>query len=138
MGHPDFRETPEDGAMNRWPTGFTWPEQSAGSGFDLLQDGALLGVGGFFGAAWRFLLSGWINANAREFPYGTLAVNLIGSLAIAFLSEALADRVLAAGAGRLLVTGASSAHAPPFRRSATNRSSCGTKAAGRPCSPTSA
>ena len=50
-------------------------------------------------------------------------MNLIGSLAIAFLAGALADRVLAAGAGRLLVTGASSAHAPPFRRSATNPSS---------------
>ena len=70
---------------------------------DLLQDGALVGVGGFFGAAGRFLLSGWINANAGQFPYGTLAVNVIGSLAIGFLAGTLADRVFAAGAVRLLV-----------------------------------
>ena len=70
---------------------------------DLLQDGALVGVGGFFGAAGRFFLSGWINASAGQFPCGTLAVNLIGSLAIGFLAGAMADRMLAAGPVRLLV-----------------------------------
>ena len=70
---------------------------------DLLRDAALVGVGGFFGAAGRFLLSGWIGAHAGQFPYGTLAVNVIGSLAIGFLAAALADRVVASGAVRLLV-----------------------------------
>ena len=70
---------------------------------DLLRDGALVGVGGFFGAAGRFLLSGWISAHTGNFPYGTLTVNLIGSLAIGFLAAALTDRVLAGAAVRLLV-----------------------------------
>ena len=70
---------------------------------DLLRDGALVGIGGFFGAAGRFLLSGWIGAHAGRFPFGTLAVNVIGSLAIGFLASALAGRVLAGGAVRLLV-----------------------------------
>ena len=70
---------------------------------DLLRDGVLVGVGGFFGAAGRFLLSGWIGAHTGNFPYGTLTVNLIGSLAIGFLAAALTDRVLAGAAVRLLV-----------------------------------
>ena len=70
---------------------------------ELLRDGALVGVGGFFGAAGRFLLSGWIGAHTGNFPYGTLTVNLIGSLAIGFLAAALTDRVLAGAAVRLLV-----------------------------------
>ena len=70
---------------------------------DLLRDCAFVGVGGFFGAAGRFLLSGWIGAHSGNFPYGTLTVNVIGSLAIGFLAAALADRVLAGAAVRLLV-----------------------------------
>ena len=70
---------------------------------DLLRDCAFVGVGGFFGAAGRFLLSGWVGSHAGNFPYGTLTVNVIGSLAIGFLAAALADRVLAGAALRLLV-----------------------------------
>ena len=70
---------------------------------DLLRDGALVGVGGALGAAGRFLLSGWIGAHCGNFPYGTLAVNVLGSLVIGFLAAGLADRVLAGAAVRLLV-----------------------------------
>ena len=70
---------------------------------DLLRDCAFVGVGGFFGAAGRFLLTGWVGSHAGNFPYGTLTVNVIGSLAIGFLAAALADRVLAGAAVRLLV-----------------------------------
>ena len=70
---------------------------------DLLRDGALVGIGGFFGASGRFLLSGWIGARTAQFPAGTLAVNVIGSLAIGFLAAALAGRVLSGSAIRLLV-----------------------------------
>ncbi len=70
---------------------------------DLLRDGVLVGVGGFFGAAGRFLLSGWIGAHTGNFPYGTLTVNVMGSLVIGFLAAALTDRVLAGAAVRLLV-----------------------------------
>ncbi len=69
---------------------------------DLLRDAVLVGIGGFFGALGRFLLSGWIGARAERFPAGTLAVNVIGSLAIGFLAGALAGRILSGGAIRLL------------------------------------
>ena len=70
---------------------------------DLLREGALVGVGGFFGAAARFLLGGWIGARIEQFPAGTLAVNVLGSLAIGFLAATVAGRVLPGGTIRLLV-----------------------------------
>ena len=70
---------------------------------DWLRDAAVVGLGGFFGSAGRYLLGGWVAAHAGSFPYGTLTVNLIGSLAIGFLAPVLADRVIAAPALRLLV-----------------------------------
>ena len=69
---------------------------------DWLRDGALVGAGGFLGALGRFLVSGWFQARTEHFPYGTLAVNLIGSLALGFLVTALAGRVLADNSLRLL------------------------------------
>ena len=68
-----------------------------------MRAGALVGVGGFFGAVGRFLVSGWLQSRTGNFPYGTLAVNLIGSLALGFLVTALAERVLADSSFRLLV-----------------------------------
>lgn len=52
----------------------------------------LIGVGGAVGAILRYLASGYVQQVTRsfEFPYGTLAVNLIGCLVIGFLSQ-LAD-----------------------------------------------
>lgn len=45
-----------------------------------------IGVGGFFGAISRFLVSGWIHHLAGvEMPYGTLVVNVAGSFILAFL-----------------------------------------------------
>lgn len=69
---------------------------------DWLRDGALVGAGGFLGALGRFLISGWFQARTDHFPYGTLAVNVIGSLALGFLVTALADRVLTDSSLRLL------------------------------------
>jgi fluoride exporter len=46
----------------------------------------LVGAGGFVGTCCRYLLSGWLaKAVGPDFPYGTLAVNLIGSFAIGVL-----------------------------------------------------
>ncbi len=63
----------------------------------LLQAAAIM-IGGASGAILRFLVSGgvyqWLG---RDFPYGTLAVNIIGSFLIGLLSEGL----LAEPAGRL-------------------------------------
>lgn len=52
----------------------------------------LAGTGGFIGSVLRYWLSGLVQQLAQniEFPYGTLAVNLLGCLVIGFLSE-LAD-----------------------------------------------
>jgi len=48
----------------------------------------LVGIGGFLGAALRYLIGGWVSQLTSEsnFPYGTLAVNIIGCLAIGLLS----------------------------------------------------
>ncbi len=46
-----------------------------------------VGVGGFFGAIGRYLISGWIQKAAGGFfPYGTLGVNVLGSFLIGFLA----------------------------------------------------
>lgn len=45
----------------------------------------LVFVGGALGSAWRYGLSGWVAQLIGEtFPFGTLAVNLTGSLLIGF------------------------------------------------------
>ncbi len=45
----------------------------------------LVAAGGMIGAVSRYVLGGWIgNATTGKFPYGTLAVNLIGCLIIGF------------------------------------------------------
>jgi CrcB protein len=52
----------------------------------------LVGIGGFIGAVLRYLMSGLVHEWTRrdDFPVGTLAVNVIGCLAIGLLSQ-LAD-----------------------------------------------
>jgi len=58
-------------------------------------------VGGGVGALLRFMLSGWVmrrttgvvsGIHEHQFPWGTLAVNLIGALAIAVLAEMMGTR----------------------------------------------
>jgi len=45
-----------------------------------------VGAGGFAGAVSRFVLSGWVQRlSGTTFPYGTLAVNTLGSFIIGFL-----------------------------------------------------
>lgn len=47
----------------------------------------LVGLGGFFGSGLRFLVGNWAQRAApiSSFPYGILAVNVLGCLAIGFL-----------------------------------------------------
>jgi CrcB protein len=47
----------------------------------------LVGTGGFVGSVLRYLISGWVFRILDKpwFPVGTLAVNLVGCLAIGFL-----------------------------------------------------
>ena len=53
---------------------------------------AMVGVGGCLGAVLRYLVSGYVQGMLQDvqFPYGTLAVNLIGCFVIGLLSQ-LAD-----------------------------------------------
>ncbi len=48
----------------------------------------LIGSGGFLGSVARYLVSSWAQrlSGSAEFPYGTLAVNVLGCLVIGVLS----------------------------------------------------
>ena len=64
----------------------------------------LVGVGGFLGANARYVLGGWVAARlGADFPYGTLVVNVSGSLAIGVLLVLLTERLAADPAWRLLL-----------------------------------
>lgn len=47
----------------------------------------IIGLGGFIGTVLRFLLGGLVQPENSAFPWGTLAVNLIGCLGIGVLAE---------------------------------------------------
>ena len=49
----------------------------------------VVGLGGFLGAILRFAVSGWVNAHVRDFPLGTLVVNVLGCLGIGLLMGAV-------------------------------------------------
>jgi CrcB protein len=56
----------------------------------------LIGTGGFIGSVLRYLVSGSVQAASQSvaFPYGTLAVNVVGCFFIGFLSELAESRSL--------------------------------------------
>ncbi len=63
-------------------------------------------LGGAAGALARYLLGGWVQGAAGAYlPWGTLAVNLSGSLAIGFVAIWLQSVVSAPAARELLVVG---------------------------------
>ena len=49
----------------------------------------MVGAGGFIGAILRYSISGWVQHMTRSiaFPFGTLAVNIIGCYFIGLLSQ---------------------------------------------------
>ena len=47
----------------------------------------LVGIGGFIGSILRYLISGYIHQSNKDFPYGTLVVNVLGCFVIGFLSH---------------------------------------------------
>lgn len=55
---------------------------------------ALIAVAGGFGSVLRYLIARWAQGLAGEarFPFGTLAVNIVGCLAIGFLSAMFAGK----------------------------------------------
>ncbi|MBI2095858.1 MAG: fluoride efflux transporter CrcB [Candidatus Omnitrophica bacterium] len=63
-----------------------------------------LGVGTFFGGFARYFLAGAVHRTlGAEFPYGTLAVNLLGCFLIGFLNAVSEERLLLGPGGRLLL-----------------------------------
>jgi CrcB protein len=64
-------------------------------------------AGGAFGTGARYLLSGWaLAALGPSFPYGTLAVNLIGSFGVGLLMQVgIATPILSPTARLTLTTG---------------------------------
>lgn len=54
----------------------------------------LAGIGGFIGSSLRYGMTGYVQQWSRsiDFPYGTLAVNLIGCFLIGFLSQLAESR----------------------------------------------
>lgn len=68
----------------------------------------VVGIGGFLGANARYLLSSWLTYQLTEnhgitFPYGTLAVNFIGSTLLALFIGWASHRVELSANIRLLV-----------------------------------
>jgi len=65
----------------------------------------LVGAGGFLGSILRYVLSGWVHRILDNpwFPYGTLVVNVTGSLAIGFLAGLADSRSFFSSEARLFV-----------------------------------
>ena len=65
----------------------------------------LVGTGGALGSIFRYLLGTWAQTASRsiDFPYGTLAVNLIGCFVIGFLSQLAEARGAFTSESRALV-----------------------------------
>jgi len=55
---------------------------------------SIIGAGGFTGAVLRFLVSSWVQNRSGSimFPFGTMAVNMIGCLIIGFLTYLVETR----------------------------------------------
>ena len=66
----------------------------------------LIAVGGAFGAVSRYGLSSLVyQVTGRGFPWGTLMVNVIGSLLMGFLSVWLIERIASSDLRALLMVG---------------------------------
>jgi fluoride exporter len=68
----------------------------------------IVGIGGSFGALLRFIIESWIHGFSKTsiFPFGTLAVNLLGCLLIGFLFGIIAvSQLIGPRARLLLITG---------------------------------
>ena len=65
----------------------------------------LVGAGGFVGSVLRYVVSGYVQqiTKSATFPYGTLAVNLIGCFVIGFLSQLADTRGIFTPESRVLV-----------------------------------
>jgi len=53
-----------------------------------------VGLGGALGSMLRYVLAGAVQRSIVSFPVGTLSVNILGCLAIGFLSERMTDAAI--------------------------------------------
>ena len=66
--------------------------------------GLLVFIGGGIGSVFRYMMSGWVYAAfGSNFPYGTLAVNVLGSFVIGFFLTLAEDRFLITSDMRIFV-----------------------------------
>lgn len=65
----------------------------------------LVGIGGFIGSVLRYTASGYVQQATKSvgFPYGTLAVNVIGCFIIGFLAQLAEARGVFTSESRLFV-----------------------------------
>jgi fluoride exporter len=65
----------------------------------------LIGFGGFIGSIMRYLASGYVQQATKSvgFPYGTLAVNIIGCFLLGFLAQLAESRGAFTSETRLFV-----------------------------------
>jgi fluoride exporter len=65
----------------------------------------LIGFGGFIGSVMRYLASGYVQQVTKSvgFPYGTLAVNIIGCFLLGFLAQLAESRGAFTSETRLFV-----------------------------------
>jgi CrcB protein len=62
-------------------------------------------AGGAIGAVLRYLLSGWVQGvGGARFPWGTLAVNVVGSFALGLLMAGLLGHTVTGGTTRTFWT----------------------------------
>jgi CrcB protein len=55
----------------------------------------LVGLGGFLGAASRYVVDGWVSrATGGVFPWGTLVINVSGSFLLGILSALATERAI--------------------------------------------
>ncbi len=71
----------------------------------ILTNILLVGIGGFIGSVMRYLASGYVQQTTKsvDFPYGTLAVNVIGCFVIGFLAQLAEGRGVFTSESRLFV-----------------------------------
>ena len=66
----------------------------------------LVFLGGGLGSSLRYLISKWLNTSQDDFPYGTFAVNILGSLLIGIiLGLSVKNNSLSESQTLLLATG---------------------------------
>jgi CrcB protein len=72
----------------------------------MLQSILAVGIGGFFGSVFRYLISHYINISTHStFPFGTLTVNVVGSFLTGIIIATALDGDLIKSMRLLLATG---------------------------------